>query len=93
MFGGENSNFKGEFGDSEIVEPAYIGDKQIQNFFDRLWYMERQNRCLYAKVMALLRTDSELEDKTVRKWEKFMAVARNWWKRWGKTHELDSNKT
>jgi len=46
--------------------------------------MEHWNRSLYAKVMVVLRTDSELEDKTVRKWEKFAAVARNWWKRWGK---------
>jgi len=29
------------------------------------------------KVMAVLRTNSELEDKTVQKWEKFAAVARN----------------
>ena len=29
------------------------------------------------KVMAVLRTDSELEDKTVWKWENFAAVARN----------------
>jgi len=55
--------------------------------------MEHWNRSSYAKVMAILRTDSELEDKTVRKWKKFAAVARNWSKWWGKTHELDSNKT
>ena len=53
-------------------------------FSNRFWYMERWNRKSYAKVMVVLRTDSELEDKTVRKWEKFAAVARNWWKRWGK---------
>ena len=28
--GGENSNFRGEFGDSKIVEPANGGDRQIQ---------------------------------------------------------------
>jgi len=33
--GGENSNFRGEFVDSKIVEPAYGGDRQIQKFFDR----------------------------------------------------------
>ena len=54
--------------------------------------MERWNRSSYVKVMAILRTDYKLEDKTVRKGEKFAAVARNWWKQWGKTHELDSNK-
>jgi len=43
--------------------------------------------------MAVLRMDYELEDKTVRKWEKFAAVARNCWKTVGKTHELDSNET
>jgi hypothetical protein len=53
-------------------------------FSDRFWYMEHWNRSLYVKVMAVLRTDSELEDKTVRKWENFAAVAKNWWKRWGK---------
>jgi len=53
-------------------------------FCDRFWYMERWNRSSYVKVMAVLRTDSELEDKTVRKWEKFAAVARNWWKTVGK---------
>jgi len=25
--GGENSNFRGEFGDSKIVEPALCGDR------------------------------------------------------------------
>jgi len=55
--------------------------------------MEHWNRSSYAKVMAILQTDSELEDKTIRKWKKFAAVARNWWKRWGKRQELDSNKT
>jgi hypothetical protein len=43
--------------------------------------------------MPVLQTDSKLEDKTVRKWKKFAEVARNLWKRWGKTHELDSNKS
>ena len=43
--------------------------------------------------MAVFWTDTELEDKTVWKWEKFVAVSRKWWKRWWKTHELDSNKT
>ena len=28
--GGENSNFRGEFGDSKMVEPAYGTDRQIQ---------------------------------------------------------------
>ena len=31
--GGENSNFRGEFGDSKIVEPAIGGDRQIQKLF------------------------------------------------------------
>ena len=92
-FRGDNSNFRGEFGNSKIVEPADGGDRQIQKFFDRFWYMEHQNRSSYAKVIAVLRTDSELEDKTVRNWEKFPAVARNWWKWWEETHKLDSNKT
>jgi len=30
--GGENSNFRGKFGDSQIVEPHNGGDRQIQNF-------------------------------------------------------------
>ena len=55
--------------------------------------MEHWNRSSYVKVMVLLQTDSELEDKTVRKWKIFTVVPRNWWKRWGKIHELDSNKT
>ena len=33
--GGENSNFRGEFGVSKIVEPAYSGDKKIQFFSDQ----------------------------------------------------------
>jgi len=28
-FGGENSNFRGEFGDSKIVKPAHGRDRQI----------------------------------------------------------------
>ena len=55
--------------------------------------MERPNRCSYVKVMAILRTDSELEDKMVRKWGNFVAVAWNWWKQWGNTHDVDSNMT
>ena len=31
--GGENSNFRGEFGDPKIVEPAFGRDTQIQKFF------------------------------------------------------------
>ena len=31
--GGENSNFRGEFGDPKIVEPAFGRDRQIQKFF------------------------------------------------------------
>jgi len=31
-FGGENSNFRGEFGDSKIVKPAHGGDRHIQKF-------------------------------------------------------------
>jgi len=31
--GGENSNFRGEFGDSKIVEPTYGEDRQIQQNF------------------------------------------------------------
>ena len=31
--GGENSNFRGGFWDSKFIEPAYGGDRQIQNFF------------------------------------------------------------
>jgi len=34
--------------------------------------MERQNRSTYAKVMAVLQTDSELEDNTVREWENLL---------------------
>jgi len=34
-FRGDNSNFRGEFGNSKIVEPADGGDRQIQKFFDR----------------------------------------------------------
>ena len=80
--GGENSNLRGEFGDSKIVKASHGGDRQIQKkFSDRFWYMERQNQSSSAKVMAVLRTDFELEDKTVRKWEKFAAVAINLWKR------------
>ena len=41
--GGENSNFRGEFGDSKIVEPAKGRDRQIQKFvlidFD-IWNVE-----------------------------------------------------
>jgi len=29
----ENSNFRGEFGDTKIVEPANGGDRQIQEVF------------------------------------------------------------
>ena len=82
--GGENSNFRGEFGDSKIVEPAIGGIDRSKKFSNRFWYMERQNRSSYAKVMAVLRTDSELEDKTVQKWEKFAVVATNWSKQWEK---------
>ena len=31
--GGENSNFRGEFGDPKIVEPTFGRDRQIQKFF------------------------------------------------------------
>ena len=31
-FRGENSNFRGKFGDSKIVKPAHGGDKLIQKF-------------------------------------------------------------
>ena len=31
--GGENSNFRGKFGDSKIVEAAVGGDRQIQKNF------------------------------------------------------------
>ena len=31
--GGENSNFRGDFGDSKIIEPTAGGDRQIQKFF------------------------------------------------------------
>jgi hypothetical protein len=31
--GGENSNFRGEFGDPIIVKPAVLGDRQIQKIF------------------------------------------------------------
>ena len=31
-FRGDNSNFRGEFGDSKIVEPVDGADRQIQNF-------------------------------------------------------------
>ena len=31
--GGENSNFRGEFGDTKIVEPARGGDTQIEKKF------------------------------------------------------------
>ena len=31
-FGGENSNFRGAFGDSKIVKPGYGGDRLIQKF-------------------------------------------------------------
>jgi len=72
--GGENSNFRGKFGDSKIVEPAYSGDSHIWICFNRFWYMERRNRSSYLKVMAVLRTDSELEDKTVWKCENL-----RWW--------------
>ena len=30
--GGENSNFRGEFGDSKIIEHTSSGDRQIQKF-------------------------------------------------------------
>jgi len=64
--GGENSNFRSEFGDSKIVEPALGGDRQIEKYFlDRFWYKEHQNWSSYVKVMAVLQTDSELEGKTV----------------------------
>jgi len=76
---GENSNFGGKFWGSKIFKPTNGGDRQIQrNVSDRVWYMKRWNRSSYVKVMAILRTDYELDDKTVWKWEKSAASARNW---------------
>jgi len=73
--------------------PPKARTDRSKKFSDRFWYMEPWNQSSYAKVMAILRADSELEGKTVRKREKFAAVARNWWKQWGNRHELDSNKS
>ena len=61
----------------KLSNKPMAGMDRSKNFSDRFRYMERRNRSSYAKVMAVLRTDSELEDKTVRKWEKFTVVARN----------------
>ena len=36
---GENSNFRGEFGDSKIFKPTNGRDRQIQIFSNRFWYI------------------------------------------------------
>ena len=55
--------------------------------------MEHQNRSSYAKTRLVLRIGSELEDKTGTMSVKLVTAAKISWKRWGKTHELDSNTT
>ena len=55
--------------------------------------MERQNSSSYAKTRPVLRIGSKLEDKTGTMCAKLVTAAKIWWKRWGKTHELDSNMT
>ena len=47
-----------------FFEPNRVGDEWIQKKIDQFWYMERQNLSSYAKTTPILRTDSELEDKT-----------------------------
>ena len=77
----------------KISNPDSVGDGQIQIFSDRFWYMERRNRSSYSKTRPVLRIGSELEDKTGTMCAKLVTTAKIWWKRWGKTHELDSNTT
>ena len=49
----------------------------MQIFFaDQFSYKDRLNRSSYAKVMVVLRTDSEIEDKTGTMHEKLAAAAR-----------------
>ena len=44
--------------------------------FDRFGYMERRNPSSYAKTRPVLRTDSELEDKTGTMRAKLVTAAR-----------------
>ena len=80
------------FAKIKFSEPSKSGDGRIRIFSDRFWYIERRNPSSYAKTKPVLRTDSELEDKTGIMRAKFV-TAGVWWKWWGKTHELDSNMT
>ena len=66
----------------KFLDPNIAGDERIQIFFDRFWYMERQNLGSYAKSRPVLRTDSELEDKTETMRAKLVTTVRIWWKQW-----------
>ena len=79
-----------------ILWPLFDQFKNLlprQFFSDRFAYMERQKQSSYAKTRLVLRIGSELEDKTGTMCAKLVTAAKIRWKRWGKTHELDSNMT
>ena len=66
----------------KISDPIKEGDGRIRNFFDWFWYMEHRNPSSYAKTRPVLRTDSELEDKTGTMRAKLVSAVRIWWKQW-----------
>ena len=73
------------FDQFKIFQPWQVGGwTDLKFFFDRFWYMERRNWSSYAKTRPVLRTDSELEDKTRIMRVKLDTTARIWWKWWGK---------
>ena len=59
----------------KIFEPNKAGDEWIQKKSDRFCYMERRNPSSYVKTRPVLRTDSELEDKTGTMRAKVVAAA------------------
>jgi len=52
------------------------GHIDAKKFADQFSYKDRLNRSSYAKVMVVLRTDSEIEDKTGTIHKKLAAAAR-----------------
>ena len=54
----------------------------LKFFSDRFWYMERRNPSSYVKTRPVLRTDSELENKTGTMRAKVIAAAMDRCKQW-----------
>ena len=63
------------FAKIKFSEPNKIGTDGSKKISDRFWYMECRNPSSYVKTRLVLRTDSELEDKTGTMRAKVVVVA------------------